>query len=255
MNFKEYSDYYDLVYRTKDYKSEVEYILQLAHKFSNTKPIKSILNLGCGTGSHDFILAEKGLKVTGIDLSEGMLRQAKNKAAEKGVEIEFHIGDVRNVNLNQKFDLVISLFHVASYQNTNEDLLGYFKTAAKHLAPGGLFIFDFWYGPGVLTNKPETRIKRLAGNEYDLTRITEAEMYCNKNVVDVKYEIILQYRTGSRKILHEVHSMRYLFDPELELLMSGKFERLHSEEWMTGLPLSYESWNATYVCRNILESH
>ena len=113
--FGKYSSYYDLLYRDKDYEKEVEYVHRLIQKFS--PGAKSILNLGCGTGQHDILLAEKGYSVTGVDLSEEMLCAAKAKILDNkanGLDVTFCQRDVRNLVLDQKFDAVVSLFHVMS---------------------------------------------------------------------------------------------------------------------------------------------
>ena len=73
--FKRYAQYYDLLYSAKDYKGEVQYIDALIKKYTGTA--KSILDLGCGTGKHDFILAERNYRVSGVDLSEAMISIAK----------------------------------------------------------------------------------------------------------------------------------------------------------------------------------
>ena len=53
------------------------------------------------------------------------------------------------------FDAVIALFHVVSYQTTEHDLRATFATAARHLNPGGVLLFDVWHGPAVLAQQPE----------------------------------------------------------------------------------------------------
>ena len=63
--------------------------------------------------------------------------------------------------MNTKFDVVTSLFHVMSYQTTNDALDKSFKTAKYHMKENGVFIFDCWNGPGVITEKPEKRIKEI----------------------------------------------------------------------------------------------
>src|SRR3990172_5281821 len=76
--FGKYSSYYNLLYKDEDYAGEVEYIHNLIQKHS--PGAKSILDLGCGTGRHDLLLAEKGYSVTGVDQSEEMLAVAKAPA-------------------------------------------------------------------------------------------------------------------------------------------------------------------------------
>ena len=165
-----YSQYYDLLYSGKDYNKEVEYIHELIK--TNLANAKCILDMGCGTGKHAELLCDKGYFVQGIDLSEDMLKIAKQRAKGKEEKLSFSQSKIQDLYLNKKFDVVISLFHVMSYQNTNEDLIKAFEVAKKHLKKDGLFIFDFWYGPAVLTDLKTTRIKRLESNKININRIT-----------------------------------------------------------------------------------
>ena len=65
------------------------------------------------------------------------------------------------MDIGQKFDAIVFLFHVMSYQVTNKMLNEVFSNVFKHLNDGGLFIFDFWYGPAVLTDPPKKKAARL----------------------------------------------------------------------------------------------
>src|SRR5258707_875511 len=82
-------------------------------------------------------------------------------------------------------DAVVSLFHVVSYQTSNEAFLGIFDSARTTLIRGGLFVFDFWHGPAVLTKRPQVRVKRVTTSSHYLMRIAEPEHQISRNVVDV----------------------------------------------------------------------
>lgn len=253
--FNYYSEYYDLLYKDKDYQGEVNYISELIQKYApNTK---TIVDFGCGTGNHDVLLAEKGYNITGVDLSQSMIDRANEKIeSNPDKTVSFLQGDFREVRLNKEFDLATSLFHVMSYQTSNEDLLKAFITAKKHLSSEGIFIFDFWYGPGVLTDPPVVRIKRLSNERIDVTRISEPVIYANENKVDVNFEVQIKNKqklTEPITVLHEVHPMRYLFLPELLLIMqSAGFEFLDIYQWMKNTEPKIDSWNAVVVCRKQL---
>ena len=76
--FNLYARYYNLLYKEKDYAGEAEYVHKLIQKYQ--PGAKSILDLGCGTGRHDILLAEKGYSVTGVDRSEEMLAVANSNS-------------------------------------------------------------------------------------------------------------------------------------------------------------------------------
>ena len=163
----------------------------------------------------------------------------------KTVQIIPHITDeikryIKYLGSKKKFDVVVSLFHVMSYQVKNEDILAAFSTAARHLAPGGSFIFDFWHGEGVLSDPPVVRVKRLEDWAVRIVRIAEPELKKERNVVEVNYQIMtLEKKTGQWSELRETHAMRYFFLPELKgYLSDAGFAFKDAAGWMTDKPLS-----------------
>ncbi|MGC4087327.1 MAG: class I SAM-dependent methyltransferase [Polyangiaceae bacterium] len=251
--FGTYSRYYDLLYKNKDYASEVAYVERLIQRHG--AGAKSILDLGCGTGRHAHLLARKGYAVTGVDRSEEMLVTAKasphvdTEPVQQGVAPEFLQGDLRETRLGREFDVVVSLFHVMSYQTSNADLQAAFSTIREHLRPGGVFMFDCWYGPAVLTQRPQVRIQRLEDEHIAVTRLAEPVMRPTENVVDVNYQIFIQDKgSGRTEQLSETHTMRYLFAPEVTLLCeSAGLKLLGLSEFMSDAEPSVLTWNALFV--------
>lgn len=145
--FATYANYYDLLYRDKDYAGETNYVHSLIQE--HVPGAETILELGCGTGVHASLLAAKGYTVCGIDLSAEMLEAARQRLLTlpetQASKLTFMQGNVQTFCIDQKFDAVISLFHVVSYQSTNEALQAAFETVKAHLKPGGFFIrFLVW---------------------------------------------------------------------------------------------------------------
>ncbi|RZK18094.1 MAG: class I SAM-dependent methyltransferase, partial [Flavobacterium sp.] len=76
-NFQNYSKYYDLLYKDKNYKAESSYV---AETLRNAMPdVSSVLELGCGSGSHASYLSEEGFDITGIERSPEMVDIARKK--------------------------------------------------------------------------------------------------------------------------------------------------------------------------------
>ena len=243
--FDAYARYYDLLYRDKDYATEAAYVAAQIRK--SAPAARRILELGCGTGAHAEHLAHLGYTVRGVDRSATMLAGAEERKAalpaEVAARLSFSLGDVRSARTGESYDAVISLFHVMSYQTTDANLAAAFKTAAAHLQPGGIFLFDFWYGPAVLTQRPDTRVRRLADGEIEVTRIAEPVMRPGENRVDVNYTVFVKQKaTGTISEITETHAMRYLFLPELERLRQGRFAQCESCAWMSDAPLDTQSW-------------
>jgi SAM-dependent methyltransferase len=251
--FGAYSRYYNLLYKDKDYAGEANFIHGLIRK--HCPDAKSILDLGCGTGRHDHLLAGKGYDVTGVDMSEEMLAAARSDLSTLNSQpstLNFIQGDIRSVRLGKTFDVVVSLFHVMSYQIGNADLRSAFATAQAHVRPGGIFIFDCWYGPAVLTDRPAVRVKHLEDEAISVTRIAAPVIHPNENIVDVNYQVLIRNKADSTvEELRETHRMRYLFLPEIDLLLAaGRLKIIENMEWLTGKEPGFDTWGVCFVTRD-----
>ncbi len=251
--FCNYANYYDLFYKDKDYKAEAKHVDEVLQRcFSGAQ---SVLELGCGTAAHAVHLIRNGYDIHGVDASEAMLARAeknkKNIDPSLSRRLSFSMGDIRNVRLENTYDAVIALFHVISYLPYNEDIRAALFTVRSHLRKGGIFFFDCWYGPAVLTGGPEVRVKRFEDNKFRLTRIAEPTMKANENTVDVKYLLIAENKANkSVDIIQETHRMRYLFKPEIEMFFaSAGIKLVEISEWMTDHEPDITSWSISAVGR------
>lgn len=247
--FKDYAYYYNAFYLDKDYKAEAAQIDSLLKKYG--EDVYRIIDYGCGTGRHDLELSKIGYECTGIDMSPLMIGIAQKNAEKEGLDIDFSVADIREYKPLIKYDAVISLFHVMSYQNSNKDILSAFHTARAALAQGGIFLFDVWYGPGVLSDKPTVRVKEIEDGQNRLVRIARPVMHDKSSTVDVCYEVfIMDKETGYTKTISEVHNMRYFFRPELEFYLNeAGFELIDNLDCQTLENTGYESWTSYFIAR------
>jgi SAM-dependent methyltransferase len=248
--FDHYAEYYDLLYAVKGYEAESNYVCALIEKFGPGS--KSILDLGCGTGNHDFHFVRRGYDVTGVDLSPKMVSLANQKKAADRLEgISFQEGNILSLQLSREFDVVVSLFHVMNYLTKTADMKTGFANALRHVKPGGLFIFDTWYGPAVLSDLPKVGVRRFENDRIKVTRIAEPAHHPNRNVVEVNYEIIVQEKGRSDvTLISETHPVRYFFNPEIEeLLGTLGAEIVATEEWLTGRTIGLETFGVCFVVR------
>ncbi len=250
--FEKYATFYDVYYRQKDYAAECAYVLELLKRHSS-RPVKSLLDLGCGTGSHDVIWAQSGLKVTGIDLSEAMLEQARKKAADAGVSVQFAQGDLRSFQAGGPFDAATSMFAVLGYMTANEDLEAALLQVRRHLSPGGLFIFDAWHGPAVLSESPTAREKSFPGPSPGVTiqRLVRPEWDVYRHVVHT-HITVRQVKDGKTvDEIQESHPVRYFFPQELAyFLKKTGFDVAGMTPFLSldGTP-GLKDWNFTVIAR------
>lgn len=102
------------------------------------------LDIGCGTGRAFYPLLDRGWKVVGCDISEGMLRQAEDKFGERVqlVHCDARLLEVACSAPREGFQLALLLNGVVNYLTEDGDLARVFSRVADHLSPGGLVVFD-----------------------------------------------------------------------------------------------------------------
>jgi len=110
--------------------------------FCSTVTKGEALDIACGTGRITLRLAEIGLKCTGIDTSDPMLKIAKEKARNHGFDITYLNIDMRNFNLNKKFDLLTMAGNSFQALLTEKDQFGCLSSIASHMHDKSLFIMN-----------------------------------------------------------------------------------------------------------------
>ncbi len=140
--FDHHAPVYDENCFTKNTLPEVDFLVEeLA-----LVPGRTVLDVGCGTGRHAVELARRGCCVTGIDLSRGMLEQARRRAESAGVAVDFRQGDATQFSVEQPFDAVICLCEGAfgllgRGDDPIEQPLAILRRVAAALKPGGRCLF------------------------------------------------------------------------------------------------------------------
>ena len=244
-NFQIYSKYYNLLYGDKDYKAETNYVATRLRTFA--PKAKSILEFGSGTGGHGLLLQKRGYHVFGLDKSGYMAAEAKKRG------LECRVADISDFKLKEKYDAVISLFHVISYLTDNQDLVATFLNADKQLHKNGVFLFDVWYSPAVYAQKALPRVKKMRNKEIAITRFTKPKVYINLNVIDVKFTVLVKdLHSGKSSTLSENHPMRHFSIPEIGLLAEFTgFTLLRAEEFLTGKEPSSKTWGVCFILKKV----
>lgn len=183
----------------------------------------SVLELGCGTGHKLIPIAADGHPCTGLELSPAMLAEARRKAAERGVEVEWVQGDMRELDLGRTFDLVIIAANSLLHLQEPEELVGCLRSVRRHLAPGGRLVLDV-FNPSVrtLARADGVRRRRDASSYVDpgrgLVHVDVAEAY------DAAAQVTRgtwYFSSDTEADFHVVPlEVRSIFPQELPLLLS-----------------------------------
>ena len=250
MVFQDYSEYYDWLYEDKNYREECYFIRRVFQEYAG-REIRTVLDLGCGTGSHALVFSDMGYEVTRIDSSEKMLQQAENKAREQQKPVTFLEGDICSLRLPQKFSAVVAMFNVLGYQTTNQEVENTIRSARRHLQKDGLFIFDVWFGPAVLRERPSERVKNLEQADGKIIRHARPVLDILKHIVEVHYTVS-EIRNDKETILaEESHPVRFFFYQELLYFMEKNgFQVLQICPFMDlGGQVDEHSWNISVIGR------
>jgi len=246
MNYNDdFASIYDLIYADKNYKAECDFLDKLFKQYSALK-VNSILDIACGTGNHSLELARRGYKVTGNDLSTDMIAVARSKVNDG--EISFTNYFMEEFQSEHQFDAILCMFASINYLNDDAQFIKLFNVVKKHLKKGGVFIFDFWYGPAVLNIRPSERTKKIEGHGISVTRIARPELEEANHICRVNYSLTVQ-KDDNIETTEETHVIRFLFPDEIERFTSGaglKMVKLCPFLELEGTA-DENTWNATAV--------
>lgn len=243
--FNKYADYYDSIYQDKNYKKESDFLIAAIKKYSSIK-VKNILSLGCGTASHDIILAKEGFKIFGIDRSKKMIEIAKDKAKKENIDIKFRVADITNFKVVEKFEFAMAMFNILGYMADNESMEKLLKNVSKSLKNNGLFVFDCWYGPAVLKSRPENKEKEIG---QDLVRKTFQKLDIEKSMIGIDFEI-LEHNISKSK---ESHKIRFWYLRELEYFFEkSNFKLIKTCNFMDlNSKISEDNWNIFVIVQKL----
>ena len=194
IEYKKMASYYDLLYSKKNYNREVQFIKQfIKNKYT------SILDAGCGTGSHAKILKENGFEVSGFDLNEEMIEVAREKCGEN-----FEVCDILNYNSDRKYDIVICFFavfnHLKSYREFEKALCNLLEVTSDN----GVVIIDL--------HNPQKN-----GEKTDTIENIEREM---------KWRVCKLFNIENSKITYIINGERFVTTHKFKIFKIKKMTKL-----------------------------
>lgn len=197
-------------------------------------PGARMLDVPCGNGRHSIELARRGHRLTGVDLSEEFLSEARNAAAAIGIEVEWRLADMRNLDWGGGFDGVFCFGNSFGYLDPFE-AGDFIRGAAQALRSGGRVAIETGMAAESILAPIPTRRWHLVGNIYMLS---DARYHPLEGRLDIDYTFIrggeIETRPASSYVL-TVSEMR-------RMLESAGFEDvtlwggIHGEEYRPGSP-------------------
>lgn len=203
------------------------------------------LEFAIGTGRVALPLAARGVRVTGIELSEPMVAQLRRKPG--GAELPVTIGDMTTASVPGEFSLVFLVFNSISNLRTQQEQVECFRNAARHLAPGGRFVIELWVPPirrlppGQLAAPMHLEPGHLVFDTYDL-----AAQSCTSHHYLTRTDGTVEYDEGS---------FRYIWPAECDLMaqLAGLELEARYADWDRS-PFTSDSENHVSIWRKGAQS-
>ena len=204
---EDYLYFYEDILTADKTREDVETIVEVLELSSGAE----ILDCPCGHGRIANALAERGFSVTGLDASEFFLDHARRGAGERGVDVEYVQGDMRDLPWHDRFDGLVNWFTSFGYfsDEQNKSVLREFRDALK---PGGKLVLETQNITRILLNpRPQHVVERngdLMLDEWKLD-VENARFITSRTVV----------RDGRTRKTHFV--VRWFSVPELRAWLEG----------------------------------
>ena len=211
-----------------------------------------VLELGSGTGQKLVPIASDGHPCTGLELSPPMLAEARRKADERGVAVEWVQGDMRSFDLGRTYDLVIIAANSLLHLHGADDLVSCFRSVRRHLAPGARLVLDVF--------NPSVRMLALADGvrrRRDALSYVDAERGLVHVDVAERYDAAAQVTHGTWYFSTDAEpdfivaplEIRSIFPQELPLLLTiGGLRVVERYGDWSRTPFTSDAALQLYVC-------
>jgi SAM-dependent methyltransferase len=240
--------YYDDIYSSKDYKLESSFIAQ------NSMP-GNLLDIGCGTATHDVLLSGDFTQIIGIDRSSSMISIGKKKIERLNLSnIALRACDLEEISSDITFNNVISMFNVVNHICTLAELRKFYNQASQRLEAKGIFIFDCWNGAAMRRFGPNPRTsKQIISGEKFFEVETQTETNLMSGIVEMKTTVSLRM---NREIIENFdYSLTHrLWTPDVigELLHENGFKTNKiCSDFNGNTDISENDFHLIYVCEKI----
>ena len=213
-------------------KGEVDFLVHCFKRYAR-RPVRRVLDIACGTGPHLIRLADRGYRMSGLDLSPENISFLAKRLTDKGRSGELVVGDMTDFRLRQPVDAAICMQDSQGHLLTNDKLVAHLRAVARAVKKGGLYIFDRYMASSWTNPARSWSWSRRRGG------LIVRASFSALNDVDPVSQVFRERMTleavenGTRRLYRQSHLSRMVFPQELRTLveLAGGFEFV---QWFFG---------------------
>jgi SAM-dependent methyltransferase len=213
-------------------RGEVDFLTHCFRRYA-AGPVRRVIDIACGTGPHLIRLAERGYRMTGLDLSPKNVAFLGERLAARRLEADLIVGDMTDFRVRRPVDAAICMQDSQGHLLTNAQLLAHLRSVARAVRPGGLYVFDRYMASSWTNPARSWSWSRRRG------RLIVRASFSALHDVDPVSQVFRERMTleaienGTRRVYRQVHRSRMVFPQELRALveLAGGFEFV---QWFFG---------------------
>lgn len=209
--------YYDLIYSPiVDYEREADLLEGVFAQYAG-RPVRRILDMGSGTGNHALILASHGYDVVGVDRNEAFVAAAKEKARKRKDGPRFVVGDMRELEVEGRFDALISMFGAFGHLPREKAAVALLRFH-ELLEPGGVLAFEWWNEPGARDGYQDWLDREEEG--IRLIRLSKSSVDAKDHTLLIAFKYLVLRGDHLEEAFNEEGTMALYRATEMEDLIS-----------------------------------
>ncbi len=223
--------YYEIAF-DMNRKREVDFLVHCFERYAR-RTVNTVVDIACGTGPHLTRLAERGYRMSGLDLSPENIEFLRERAARRGLAVTLHEGDMTGFRLPHPVDAAICMQDSQGHLLTNEAILAHLRCVRRALKTGGLYVFDrymcsSWTEPARRWSWTRRRGKATVRATFEALKDVNPVTQIFSE--DMELEV---HENGTRRVYRQRHHSRMVFPQELRTLvdLAGGFELV---DWFYG---------------------
>jgi SAM-dependent methyltransferase len=213
-------------------KGEVDFLTHCFKRFAKRR-VREVLDIACGTGPHLIRLADRGYRMSGLDLSRSNIDFLRERLEAKGHTGDLVVGDMTDFRLAHPVDAAICMQDSQGHLLTNEQLVSHLRSVARAVRPGGLYVFDRYMISSWTDPARRWSWSRRRGNVIVRASFSALNDVNPVSQVFKEHMVLEAIENGTRRVYRQSHLSRMLFPQEMKALvaLAGGFEFV---QWFFG---------------------